>query len=288
MPPPRNLKFIWTKTLWGCNEILGNCPSGYTRLFQRIKDDGFTAVETPIWKIEDKKLFAQALSATGLGYVAMINTCLPDKVGVYDLEEHIKSFNEQVGEALVLNPILINAHSGCDLWPFETSIEFFKHAISVEKDKNILICHETHRGRVLYNPWITRDICRALPSIHLTADLSHFVVVAERVFADSDKDWKSCLEVIASKTRHIHARVGYNQGPQVPDPRAPEYASAVESHERWWDSILEAQVEGSTITIEPEHGTDGYQQRLPFTQVETADLWAVNSYLRNRLENRWA
>jgi len=285
---PRPTSFIWTKTLWGVSDVLGNCPSGYNRLFQRIKADGFMAVETPIWMIEDKTLFAEALSQTGLRYVAMINTCLPDKSGEHDLQEHMKSFNEQVDAALVLKPLLINSHSGCDLWPLETSIEFFRHAIDVEKEKNILICHETHRGRILYNPWVTRDICRALPLIHLTADLSHFVVVAERVFQDSDKDWKTCLELIAQKTRHIHARVGYSQGPQVPDPRAPEYSSALESHEKWWDLLLEAQAEGSSITVEPEHGTDGYQNRLPFTQVETADLWAVNSWLRNRLEKRWA
>lgn len=40
------------------------------------------------------------------------------------------------------------------------------------------------------------------------------------------------------------------------------------------------------MTLEPEHGTDGYQQRLPYTQVETADLWQVNSWLRARQEAR--
>ena len=277
----------FVKTLWGCNDIQGNTPDGYVRLFHRIKKDGFKAVETPIWKIEDKARFASALTETGLQYVAMINTCLPDQVGEHGLNAHIESFNQQVDEALTMKPLLINSHSGCDLWPLETSIEFFKHAINIEKEKGVLICHETHRGRILYNPWITRDICRALPSIHLTADLSHFVVVAERVFSDTDKDWKLYLELIAKCTRHIHARVGYSQGPQVPDPRAPEYSAAIESHEKWWDIILASQPQGSSITVEPEHGTDGYQQRLPFSNIETADIWEINSYLRSRLAKRW-
>jgi len=42
------------------------------------------------------------------------------------------------------------------------------------------------------------------------------------------------------------------------------------------------------VTVEPEHGTDGYQHRLPFTQVETADLWAVNSWLREHEAARMA
>jgi hypothetical protein len=41
------------------------------------------------------------------------------------------------------------------------------------------------------------------------------------------------------------------------------------------------------ITLEPEHGTDGYQQRLPYTRVETADIWEINSWIRARQEARF-
>ena len=37
---------------------------------------------------------------------------------------------------------------------------------------------------MLYNPWVTRDMCRLFPDLKLTADFSHFCVVAERVFAE--------------------------------------------------------------------------------------------------------
>lgn len=70
-------KVQWVKTLWGVNEVAGNTPKdgGYLRLFKRIAADGFAAVETPVWMIEDKAAFAAALAESGLGYVAMINTC---------------------------------------------------------------------------------------------------------------------------------------------------------------------------------------------------------------------
>ncbi len=86
-----------------------------------------------------------------------------------------------------LRPILINSHSGCDSWPVETAHAFFKRAIDVEAETGILICHETHRQRILYNPWATRDACRVFSGLALTADLSHFCVVAERVFDDDDE-----------------------------------------------------------------------------------------------------
>jgi hypothetical protein len=42
------------------------------------------------------------------------------------------------------------------------------------------------------------------------------------------------------------------------------------------------------MTIEPEHGVDGYQQRLPYTRVEVADVWAVNEWMRARQAKRMA
>ena len=62
---------------------------------------------------------------------------------------------------------------------------------------------------------MTRDLCRRFDKLKLTADLSHFCVVAERVFAADDDDWAEVLHEVANHTRHIHARVGYAQGPQV-------------------------------------------------------------------------
>lgn len=69
-----SISFRFVKTLWGVSPLSGNEPSGYSRLFERIKKEGFTAVETPIWKIEDRNAFQAALALHQLGYVAMINT----------------------------------------------------------------------------------------------------------------------------------------------------------------------------------------------------------------------
>jgi hypothetical protein len=148
------------------------------------------------------------------------------------LADHIASFERQLDEAAAMKPMLVNAHSGMDSWNQATAQAFFTRAIELEASyPGLLICHETHRGRILYNPWATRDMCRAFPTLKLTADLSHFCVVAERVFAPDDPDWAEVMVEITRATRHIHARVGYAEGPQVPDPRAPEYANALEQHE---------------------------------------------------------
>ena len=285
------------KTLWGVTEEMGNCPSGYAKLFARIAADGFNAVETPVWMIADKAAFTAALASAGLGYVAMVNTCTPDPAGPpgatlarpsQKLADHVASFEAQVKEACAMAPLLINSHSGFDGWPLADAAAFFTRALEVERACGFTVAHETHRGRVLYQPWITRDLCRAFPALKLTADLSHFCVVAERVFHEADEDWAAVMAEVARATVHIHARVGYAEGPQVPDPRAPEYEPALTRHEAWWDQILAAQAAAgrAVVTLEPEHGTDGYQQRLPYTGVETASIWDINSWIRRRQEAR--
>jgi hypothetical protein len=36
------------------------------------------------------------------------------------------------------------------------------------------------------------------------------------------------------------------------------------------------------MTVEPEHGANGYQHELPFTCMPVADLWKVNLWMKNR------
>ena len=258
-------------------------------LMQQIAAEGFDLVETPIWKIEDKAAFSAALAAAGLGYVAMVNTRTPENApashaATRSVAAHLASFEAQLAEARPLSPRFVNAHSGVDAWSFADARAFFEGALAAEAAAGVRVVHETHRGRCLFNPWAARDLCRALPGLKLTADLSHFCVVAERVFADDDEDWADVLAVVARATKHIHARVGYAQGPQVNDPRAPEHAAALAAHERWWSAIAAAaRAAGEpALTLEPEHGTDGYQQMLPFSRIETANIHEINLWMRDR------
>ena len=44
------------------------------------------------------------------------------------------------------------------------------------------------------------------------------------------EDQAENLELAIAHADYIHARVGYAEGPQIPDPRAPEWQHAVERH----------------------------------------------------------
>ena len=100
-------------------------------------------------------------------------TFLPDKASSA-LEDHLKSFERLLEQAKLLRPIFINSHSGRDCWPFETSCAFFQRALELQDKHSVIVYHETHRGRILYSPWVTRDLCKKFPGLLLTADLSHW------------------------------------------------------------------------------------------------------------------
>ena len=74
---------------------------------------------------------------------------------------------------------------------------------------------------------------------------------------------------MAPRFRHIHMRVGYDHGPQVPDPRAPKWLPYTEGHERWWDAIHKAaEARGDTeVTVTTEFGPPNYQVRDGFYVV---------------------
>ena len=54
--------------------------------------------------------------------------------------------------------------------------------------------------------------------------------------------WPEVLDMLKNKCILIHARVGYEEGPQVPDPAAAEYAAEVVCHMGWWEAIMKGMI----------------------------------------------
>ena len=94
---------------------------------------------------------------------------------------------------------------------------------------NIPIYHETHRGRFSYSlPESIKYLEKS--EIDLTLDISHWMVVHESLLNKQ----KKLLDKVIQNTNHIHARVGFEEGPQVNDPRAPEWKNTVDRHIDIW------------------------------------------------------
>jgi sugar phosphate isomerase/epimerase len=170
-------------------------------------------------------------------------------------------------------PIKIGLHSGRDHMTREQGRAYFTEALRVEQQIAIPVAHETHRGRMFFTPWDTAYYLREFPPLKIVADYSHWVNVCERL----PDDHQEAVDLANTRTFHVHARVGYEEGPQVPDPSAPEYASQLAWHEKQWSAIIRARraAGDALLTVTPEYGPPTYLHTLPHTNVPVADLWTV-------------
>ena len=260
------------KTLWGATD-------SYQNIIAQTTTAGMNGIEGPAPSSQkERSALRQLLGDYNLDYIAEITTAgsyVPDRQAT--LQQHIDSFKSKLVASIELNPLFITCLGGCDAWPESQSIEFFSRAMELAGEFDMLVSFETHRGRSLFNPWITQRIVEHIPDIRLTCDFSHWCVVCERLI-DSEID---IIRQVADNAHHIHARVGYDQGPQVPNPAAPEYRPALLAHQNWWEVIWQSQLvrDYPATTMTPEFGPDGYLHEAPFTREPVADLWELNSWM---------
>lgn len=258
------------KTLWGHQGALEEAA-------RQAVEAGFYGLEGNADNLPREEL-RTALHTHDLAYIQEIVTggnYVPRRQDT--VQEHIADVERQLQLGRSLDPQWVTVIGGCDAWTVEQSVRFFSESQEIAARMGIACSFETHRSRSLFNPWVTLAVLERLPELKLTCDFSHWVVVMERQL---DEDWNAVLEV-AQHAYHIHARVGYDQGPQVPHPAAPEYAGPLASHQRYWEAIWSVQQASGRqhSTMTPEFGPDGYLHTLPFTQQPVADLWEVNAWM---------
>ncbi|HTR42525.1 MAG TPA: sugar phosphate isomerase/epimerase [Pseudomonadales bacterium] len=261
------------KTLWGHSGSLDDAVSD-------CRENGFDGIEGQV-PPEMRREFHSKLPDSGLDFIAEICTAgsyVPNRKAT--VEAHLESLHRQAEFTLESNPLFLTVIGGCDAWPMSMSVLFFEKAMELADKLGITMSFETHRSRSLFNPWITRDILHELPQMKLTCDFSHWCVVCERLI-DTEPE---IIALCARHAHHVHARVGYDQGPQVPHPAAPAFFPALEAHERWWSLIWQEQSARGfeTTTMTPEFGPDGYLQCEPFTGKPVADLKEINNWMAKR------
>ena len=198
--------------------------------------------------------------------------------------EHLRSLEENFARAKRFGPARINCHVGKDWFSLEDNARIIARGLELSASHGIPISFETHRGRALFSTLSTVALLEALPAMRLTADFSHWCCVHESLLADQ----REALDRAIARADYIHARVGHIEGPQVSDPRAPEWEAELETHCTWWERIVRARrKEGcEQIAICPEFGPWPYMPCLPYTRQPVAELWEINLALKDLLSSR--
>jgi hypothetical protein len=273
------MKLLLVRHLWGVD-----LTHGLGAHLGRWREVGYQAIEASRRTVPDAGELKRLLKSEGFQWIPQVFSNMFEGGG--SVAAHLRTLQEQIEECVDAEPLFFNAHTGSDAWTLNEAEDFYGAVGDLETKLDVICSHETHRSRYFGNPWNTYRLIKRIPDIRLTADFSHWVCVAERLLADA----APLLSTIFPHCHHLHARVGYEEGPQVSDPRAPEWQGHLQVHERWWDAIWSAQrLAGASITtLTPEFGPPPYLQTLPFTAQPVADLTSICDWMAIRQLQRFA
>ena len=250
---------------------------------EKVKKEGYDGIEIwwPMEEAGQDELFT-ALKKYNLevGFL-----CGAPQSNFNEHLDYFKKMTDAAATNTIQKPLYINCHSGKDFFSHEENQSFIDHTLQLSKKTGVPIYHETHRSRLLFSAPAAKQYLQKNPELQITFDVSHWCNVSESLLQDQPET----LALALARTGHIHARIGHAEGPQVNDPRAPEWEDAVKAHLAWWDEIVARKKKaGERLTILTEFGPADYMPSMPYTRQPLSDQWAINVYMLNLLRKRYA
>ncbi len=254
----------------------------FAAFLEKVKTAGYQGVEMSL-PMEDtaRNEVVNQLKGSGLRLIAQHWETVDA-----DFETHKSNYKKRLLNLARGAPVFINSQTGKDYYTQAQNMELINMAEEVSATTGVAIVHETHRGKWSFAAHITQQYLQKFPQIRLAFDVSHWCNVAETYLHDQQE----AVELAIKHTWHIHARVGHTEGPQVPDPRSPEWIDALNNHLQWWDTIIDLRRQQGVekFTITPEFGAPPYTTLLPFTNTPIASQWEINVFMRQLLSPRYS
>lgn len=268
------MKLIFAKANWE----LSHLP--VDEFVARVAAAGYDATEIYFpARTESMQEIRASHAAAGLKIIAHIATAGASPT------EHRRSLEERYLRAIETGPLFVNSHTGRDHFTFDDSRRIFEAGEALVARHGVPLHHETHRGRALFSAPATRAFLTSVPSLRITADFSHWVCVHESDLSDQPAALAAAMAVAG----HLHCRVGFDEGPQISDPRNPAHAPWLALFTAWWKNILQLRrAEGREwFTLTPEFGPAPYMPLNGASPEPVGDAWEINlwmlAYLRREL-----
>jgi len=269
------------KVLFFC-PIWGNENTDFSEFVAKVKTAGYDGVEMGLpFDNNEKQTILDIIKGQGLALIGQHYETLES-----DFSAHKLLYEKRLYNLAEAEPLFINSQTGKDYFTFEQNAELINLARKISQETGVRILHETHRGKFSFAVHIVRRFLEAFEDLRLTLDISHWCNVAESLLQDQEE----AVALALSRTEHIHTRVGFAEGPQIPDPRIPQWKETLAQHLTWWDSVIEKSKcrNQSVFTMTSEFGPFPYMQIHPETQLPLTNQWDVNIYMKDLLSARYS
>lgn len=266
------MRLIYCKSKW---EMGG---ASIERFLDRVVADGYDGVEIAVaFESEEPGVIGARCAERGLTLIAQMVTSGEGP------REHRDSLDRGFEQCVAASPHAVNSQTGRDIFPLAENIRILERAIGHSERSGVPFYHETHRGRPTFCGPMTMDLIDALGGLELTADISHWMCVHESDLADQPE----ALEALVARSRHIHARVGFEEGPQVSNPLGESSRRWTEASLAIWRRIIECrrQAGAELLTITPEFGPIPYMP-VGVDGQPVADAWETNAAFLGHLRSQ--
>ena len=268
------LKFLYPH--WGSESL------SMSSFFETVSSNGFDGIEINI--PQDASLQKELHSQ--LNHQRQHNPefiCVAQQVLGIKTEtphQYLERVKQRLEALVEFKPNFINSHTGRDYYFFDENCRIIEAIENFSERTNIPVYHEIHRGRFTFHSLTTLRYLEKFPSLKLVGDLSHWCVVSEAMLQNQN----AIITQVIPHIHHVHARVGFEQSPQVNNPFAPEWQSYLQQFLVWWKQILEQHKAKEQFTITPEFGPYPYMPQQPFTKEPLADQKMINLKMKDYLK----
>lgn len=266
---------------WGSEQIPWNT------FLQSVKEAGYHGIEWFPWGEQtDPREVISLLHQYQLEY-AIVMTVLnaPATPAAYT-----ETLRTQLTDLCLLgkglqSPLFISAQTGREYFTYPQIADVLACCREVSLATGIPIYQETHRNKWSYAAHVVAPVLEQHPDVLLTFDISHWFCVSESYLEDQ----QAAVQKAVMHTRHIHARVGHIEGPQVWEPASAEYRTALEAHLAIWDEyIAQRRAAGAvSCTITPEFGPPPYLVFANRQGTPQQEQWRLNLWMKQYLEQRY-
>ncbi|HEY4326929.1 MAG TPA: sugar phosphate isomerase/epimerase [Mucilaginibacter sp.] len=270
------MKLLFFCPRWGQEQV------EWDEFLRKVKQAGYNGVEASLpFDEKEKALILNSLQKHGLQFIAQHWETVEK-----DFETHCRQYEERLMNLASAKPLFINTQTGKDYYNFEQNKHLIDIARRVSQKTDVKIVHETHRGKFSFAAHVMQKYLTKIGDLRITLDISHWCNTAESLLHDQ----REAVETAISRTDHIHSRVGYPEGPQITDPRAPEWKDALNFHLQCWDKVVETkQLENAALlTITSEFGAPPYLPLLPYTRQPVVNQWDINVFMMDLLRRRYS
>jgi hypothetical protein len=276
------MELLVFQAMWGMERLPLNGPEwSIEERVDRIAKAGFQGAEVEFDDLAAARHITGLLRERGLKWIA---ECFPKTV--LELHQTI-GWIEECGREHCTH---INLQPNVKPRTALECIPLILGWMEIAGDARIPVYFETHRDRMTTDLFFTLELIDAIPSLKLTADLSHFLVGREfRWPIDEEND--ALIHRILERSWAFHGRVATREQVQV-QISFPHQRMWLDLFLRWWEEGFRlwraAALDESELTFTPELGPPEWYAMTGPDGRELSDRWEEALLLKELVCNLWA